>query len=399
MKRLLLVLALAATARAEHLRGLSYDPPKKWRLVQEVVEGEELRRYRAPKLAAGEESRIDFLGPVPLKGMSPPQVLGDLQAPDEVIQTTGVVAGVALDGEEHYEEEMLVAGQVWRGYYASVARDHMAVVLLTASSRKLFYAHRAVAKTVAASLSISGPVTLRRMDVHAAVRLVTRDQPLNVMVVGGGEVELSLAPCEPEEALARVAKAAGLEIARRGPFHLLAPPDVIAALPAKVAFGGGRRVDVDFLRADAANLLRLFGDIDQKKLDSQLGGQVSMFATLVGVRDIVGWLAALGGAPLVAGRRKLSIGAGALPVSSAPLQQLCVAAPDTLPARLGCVANDQIELAGVAWPWALVRGPAPGGVHMDVVRAGERLGLDGVVVRYVGADHLWLAGGGDLPLR
>lgn len=241
---------------------------------------------------------------------------------------------------------------------------------------------------LAALADLQTPSEAHRVDVHLAARLWATAHKQNLIVVGGGAVDPALANGELE----RLAQAAGLKAARAGIFHVLAPPDLVASLPRRIAYSGGRRINVDFLRADAEKLMQLLADLDGKKIESQLSGVLSIRAVDAPVRDLAGWVAALAGAPLAVHPRKLAIGAAVLPAPATPPTQFCHQPPGV---RLGCVANDKLRLDGVALGWALVSGD---GAYSDLVRVGDRLGASRVVVRAIEPDHLELDGGARLSL-
>jgi hypothetical protein len=282
--------------------------------------------------------------------------------------------------------------------------------------RSLGIAVALVAAGAAADESVGEPavaVAVRGADPHHAARLVAAAFALDVLIVGGGaSVDAQLATLDGDAALARVADAAGLAVARRGTLRIVAPKDVLAALPAasaRAAVSGGREIDIDFLRADAANLMRFFGDLERREIKSELRGEVTIRARRIRALDLLALLAALGRAPVRASERTITVGAGALPPAGGDTL-LCDVTPAERtrmlpPPKLGCVDPDTVEVVGLAGPparlVALVRGRMAGDKtrRAAVVRAGDR--LDGTRnVRAVTPLGLDLAGlEGDAQLR
>ncbi len=270
----------------------------------------------------------------------------------------------------------------------------------------------ALASAAAADESIGAPrdgAALGGVDVASAARLIASGVHVNIIVAGGGaRVKAQLGAGDARTQLQKLADAAGMGLAKRGAFWVIAPKATIDVLPARLVLSGGKRIDLDFVQVEVGALFKLLGDVGRKHVHSEVTGAVTVRCQNVRAWEVMALVAAIAGAKMQTEAGDVKVDAGALPVPSEAPPFPC-ARPEysgnRMPPRLSCVASDRIELAAVYMRGvnglALVRGQDSKSLEprAELVRVGDRIGDQDVLVRSMTADSIELENGKVLRLK
>jgi hypothetical protein len=238
-----------------------------------------------------------------------------------------------------------------------------------------------------------GPLTLRLRDVDLAdVFLILHQLTTQSFLVDGdvtGRVSLELARVTLDEALALLAKSAGLRVSEPGPVRRVlrgsGPP-----LPALMAHGGTVTASFAVKRADVREILAVLTDLDPGL--AALGppgsyGRVSLWATNLALADIRATALSAAGLEERLEEDRRILGRG--PSNGEPVHPVAGETPER---RLGLRPQDlavlEFELAGVASAgdqWTAFA-YAPTGV-LNAYRVGDRL-ADGLLREIQSTDVL-----------
>ncbi len=180
----------------------------------------------------------------------------------------------------------------------------------------------ALAELPASEAPGSDSLRVRGLSVHQAARFVAQVRHASVLVAADASVpsvELALEAGSAEAALGAIATAAGLGVERWGSgpaaIYVIASTERLArARDVRVpALPSSRRLDVDFERASAAQVLALLSASGEWALTGALDGEVTITARGALVRDVGAALVRLAGATAVVRGSEVALTGGDLP--------------------------------------------------------------------------------------
>jgi hypothetical protein len=239
---------------------------------------------------------------------------------------------------------------------------------------------------------------IQGLGVHEAAQFLSRLYHVPIIVVGGvaGNVVIALDGLDATAAIERLAKAAGLRLARKDAIYVLAPREIIATATAgRRGLPPGARVDLDFLDTDAMTVFGLLAKLLKLGVDGTVRGHVSVLGYGYGALDLVGILSRMSGreASRHAGRLLVS---GAVPESPEPHPHL-LCAPDF--AHMSFLQCAEVkELVAEAWGRFGDRAqislrPRSPGAQALMVRIGDAVGKEVTPVKDIDARGALLSDG------
>jgi hypothetical protein len=144
---------------------------------------------------------------------------------------------------------------------------------------------------------LAATIRLRGVSAHQAARFVARGFHANYIIVGSdAPIDLAITTTSVDDAIAAVARAAGLETRRWGNTFLIGPgPVIAAALPSK-ATRHDRNIDVDFYRVSVEKLQKLLADVAKMPtLVDGTSGEISMVIRNRPASEVADWIEKLAG--------------------------------------------------------------------------------------------------------
>jgi glyoxylase-like metal-dependent hydrolase (beta-lactamase superfamily II) len=188
------------------------------------------------------------------------------------------------------------------------------------------------------------------LEVHEAARFIAQLYRVQVLVVGGTAepLHVELGGADSEEALRRLASAAGLALGRKDAIFVLAPVELQGRVEGpRRPLQPGKPINLDLRLAEADDVLRVLAEVLGLQPEGHVGGRLSVFGRGFGSLTLTGLLTRLAGKEASRHDRRLIVGEALPDAPAAPPAFACERADagewDSLP----CVEAAALE--EVAW--------------------------------------------------